>query len=71
MLCMVLITFRLYKTDKSAYKWYLYTTIFIIIVNAVLFVTLGMVSSALEIFFTISSVILLQNLRNKVADMDK
>lgn len=67
MLCLYLIVWRLYQTDKTLYRPYLKALVIITLFSAFLLVLAGIVSSALEIFFTISTVILVRRLLKQVA----
>lgn len=62
MICLYLIVWRLWRQDKQKYRPYLIGLTGITLISAMLLVLIGIVSSALEIFFTISSVILIQRL---------
>lgn len=61
-LCVGLIIWKLYRINPDKYRPYLYSIIIITIICSVLLVAAGIVSSALEIFFTISFVILVRKL---------
>lgn len=66
MLCLYLIVRQLYKTDKSVYGPYLISLIGITLFSGFLLILAGIVSSALEIFFTISIVVLVRKLLKQV-----
>ncbi|MEG2987714.1 MAG: hypothetical protein RR809_09165 [Lachnospiraceae bacterium] len=67
MLCLYLILWQLYRLAPASYRFYLLAMVGITIISAVLLVIAGIVSSALEIFFTISSVILVRRLDRRIA----
>lgn len=67
MICLYLIVWKLYKTDKDRYRPYLTALASITLISAVLLGLAGIVSSALEIFFTISTVILVRKLLKRTA----
>lgn len=58
MLCLIVIVWKLYQTDKRKYRRYLIGLAGIALCSAALLIAAGIVSSALEIFFTISATIL-------------
>lgn len=66
MLCLYLIVWRLYQGDRETYRTYLKSMIAITCFSAFLLVLAGIISSALEIFFTISTVILVRSLLRQV-----
>lgn len=66
MICTQMVTLRLKKEDYERFRLYPIYNIGIIGISALLFLTVGMVSSALEIFYTISTVIMLQNIKRKL-----
>lgn len=66
MICLYLIVWRLYRRDKEAYRPYLAGLAGITLFSAFLLVLAGIVSSALEIFFTISSVLMVYRLYRKL-----
>lgn len=61
-----LILWRLYQTSKKEYAPYLSALTAIVIISAALLVLVGIISSALEIFFTISATILVRRLYRRV-----
>lgn len=65
-LSLYLIIWKLYSRKRDVYRPYLFGIIGITLFSAFLLVIAGIVSSALEIFFTISSVILVQRLYQKL-----
>lgn len=60
--CLFLIVLRLYQTaeaeNKAVYRMYLAGLAVIVLISAFLFVLAGIVSSALEIFFTVSATLM-------------
>lgn len=68
MLCLYLIVWKLYQTDKSTYRPYLISLVIITLFSAFLFILAGIISSALEIFFSISSVVLVRQLLKELKD---
>lgn len=62
MLCLILTVWRLYRDDSQKYRPYLLGLAGIILISFVLLWVAGIISSALEIFFTIASAILTQRL---------
>lgn len=61
-LCLYLIVWQLYRFSKEQYRPYLVVLIGITLFSGFLLILAGIVSSALEIFFTISTVILVRRL---------
>lgn len=68
LLCLFLMVWQLYKIDPTVYKRYLTALIMIAVISAFLLMLAGIVSSALEIFFTLSTVILVRRLVYRAAD---
>lgn len=68
LLCLYLIIWKLYQTDRSRYRPFLLSLAGITAGSAVLLVLVGIVSSALELFFTLTSVILARRLLGKVLE---
>lgn len=66
LICLYSIIWKLYRINAAAYGPYLTCLNFITALSASLLYLAGIVSSALEIFFTVSSVILLRLLYQKV-----
>lgn len=66
LLCLYLIVWKLYRTDKLCYRPFFAALIGITAGSALLLVLVGIVSSALELFFTLTSVILARRLLGKV-----
>lgn len=66
MLCLYLIVWQLYQTNKVLYRPYLIALIIITLFSAFLLALVGIISSALEIFFTITSTILVRQLLKQV-----
>lgn len=66
LLCLYMITLRLYKKNRSYYESSLVSIIAITAFSALLLFAAGIVSSALELFFTISSCIYVRRLHKKV-----
>lgn len=66
MCCLYLIVGTLCRSDFKKYKYYLAALICITLISAALLWLVGIVSSALEIFFTISTVILVKRLYKTV-----
>jgi len=64
-LCMFLAVWRLYQTDKKRYRPFLTGLAGIVLFSLFLLVLCGIVSSALEVFFTVSSAVLMQRLLEK------
>ena len=62
MLCLYLIVWQLYRMNKAVFRPYVILLAGITLFSAFLLVLAGIVSSALEIFFTISTVILVRRL---------
>lgn len=62
MLCLYLIVWQLYQSNREDYRSYVRCLVFITLFSGFLLVLAGIVSSALEIFFTISTVILVRRL---------
>lgn len=71
MICLYLIVWQLYRLSPNSYRFYLGALIGITIISAILLVVAGIVSSALEIFFTISSVILVRRLCHCVSALSQ
>ncbi len=69
MLCLYLILWQLYRVNKTVFRPYLIILIGITLFSAFLLVLAGIVSSALEIFFTISTVILVRRLYKRLDDI--
>lgn len=67
MMCLYLIVWRLCQTSKDSYRPFLKALIVITVFSAFLLALAGIVSSALEIFFTISTGILVRRLLKRVA----
>lgn len=63
LLCLSLVIWKLYLTDRSKYRFFLTAIIVIIILSGLLLLATGIVSSALEIFFTISCSVLIRKLQ--------
>lgn len=63
--CLFLIIWQLWQAQPQIYASYMKALLAIVILSALLLVLVGIVSSALEIFFTISSVILVRRLLNR------
>lgn len=66
MLCLYLIVWQLCQTDRNLYKPYLLLLIGITLFAAFLLILAGIVSSALEVFFTISTTVLVRQLLRQV-----
>lgn len=66
-ICLYLIVWQLYRSSPAVYKPYLAALLGITLGSAFLLYLVGIVSSALEIFFTISTVILVRCLLRRVA----
>lgn len=66
MCCLYLIVGTLCRSNFKKYKYYLAALICITLISAALLWLVGIVSSALEIFFTISTVILVKRLYKTV-----
>lgn len=66
MLCLYLIVWQLYRTNRTAYRPYLISLIIITLFSSCLFILAGIVSSALEIFFSVSSVVLVRQLLKQI-----
>lgn len=68
--CLFLIVLRLYQTaeaeNKAVYRLYLAGLAVIVLISAFLFVLAGIVSSALEIFFTVSATLMAYRLYLRV-----
>lgn len=70
MCCLYLIVITLWRGNKKTYRIYLAALICITLISAALLCLVGIVSSALEIFFTITTVILVQRLYKTVQSPD-
>lgn len=66
LLCLYALVLHLHRTKPKQYRKYLLGLIFITGMSVVLFLIAGIVSSALEIFFTISTTVLVRRLYEKV-----
>lgn len=66
LLCLYLIVWQLYRTDRTTYRPYLISLIIITLFSSYLFILAGIVSSALEIFFSVSSVVLVRQLLKQI-----
>lgn len=62
MFCLYLIVWRLYRDNRESYRTFVKSLAAITVFSAFLLALAGIVSSALEIFFTISTVILVRRL---------
>ena len=67
LLCLALIIGKLYRHSREGYRSYLAGIIAIAAVSAALLLAAGIVSSALEIFFTISTAVLSHRLQLRLA----
>ena len=65
LVCLYQITLSLYKRNRPYYETYLVALVFITTISGLLLLAAGIVSSALEIFFTISSCIFVRKLHKK------
>lgn len=68
MICLIMIVWQLYKLEPEVYRRYLTALAVISVISAFLLALAGIVSSALEIFFTISTVVLVRRLLRRVMD---
>lgn len=68
MVCLCLIVWRLYEREPKVYGRYLAALLAIALFSGILLVVAGIVSSALELFFTISTTILTRRLVYRVAE---
>lgn len=66
MVCLYLIVWSLYRADKETYRFYLICLNGITLFSTFLFLLAGIISSALEIFFTISTVVMVYRLYRKL-----
>ncbi len=68
LVCLYMIIWKLYCMNQEVYRPYLHCLLMITAVSAFLFFLTGIVSTVLEIFFTLSCTIMLQKLyrRNRV-----
>lgn len=66
LLCIFLIVLKLYRTSHRLYKPFLTGLVTITFISALLLIAAGIVSSALEIFFTISFAIFVRRLHIRV-----
>ena len=71
MICLYLIAWRLYRRDQYAYRPYLVGLAGITLFSAFLLMLAGIVSSALEIFFTISTVVMVYRLYRRIQRADR
>lgn len=62
MICLYLIVWSLYRREKEVYRFYLVGLTGITLFSAFLLILAGIVSSALEIFFTVSTVVMVYRL---------
>lgn len=67
LLCLYLVVWQLYQDSKEQYRPYLILLIGITLFSGFLLILVGIVSSALEIFFTISTVILVRRIHRLVS----
>lgn len=70
MICLYLIVWKLYRREKNAYRPYLAGLAGITLFSAFLLLLAGIVSSALEIFFTISTVVMVYRLYRRIRRTD-
>lgn len=68
-LYLYLMIWQLYRLEPKIYRYYLVILIWITLFSAFLLVVAGIVSSALEIFFTITTVILVRLLFSQVRSL--
>lgn len=66
MICLYLIVWKLYQREEETYRPYLMGLTGITLCSAFLLMLVGIVSSALEIFFTISTVVMVYQLYRKL-----
>lgn len=69
MICLFLMTWQMYRLHPCVFKPYLAALVGITVISGFLLVLAGIVSSALEIFFTISTVVLVRRLLRQVSLM--
>lgn len=62
MLCLYLIVWQFYREDQTVYRSYLWALGIITVVCAFLLLSIGIISTVLEIFFTISVAVLTRRL---------
>ncbi len=70
MICLYLIVWKLYQREKGAYRLYLAGLTGITLFSAFLLLLAGIVSSALEIFFTFSTVVMVYRLYRRIRRTD-
>lgn len=66
LICLYMIVWKLYCMNQELYRPYLHCLLVITVLSAFLFFLTGIVSTVLEIFFTLSSTFLLQRLYRRV-----
>ncbi len=66
LICLYMVIWKLYCMNKEVYRPYLHCLLMITAMSAFLFFLTGIVSTVLEIFFTLSCTILLQKLYHRI-----
>lgn len=65
-ICLYMVIWKLYCMNQAAYRPFLFCLNVITVLSALLFTLAGIVSTALEVFFVLSSTVLLKKLYDRV-----
>lgn len=71
MICLYLIVWDLYQLKRETYRFYLTGLVGITLFSGFLLMLAGIISSALEIFFTVSTVVMVYRLYLKLQRLDR